>query len=64
VAMGQVWFGLAFEHCGKGGDGKLIAWPSGCGEHRRDQVGETHIIEADNPDIFGHIDLVLMQRTQ
>ena len=64
VARGQVWFCLALEHCVKGGDGKLIAWLSGCGERRRDQVGETQIIEADNADVFGHIDVVLMQRTQ
>jgi hypothetical protein len=64
VAGRQAWFCLAFEHCVKGGDGELIAWLSRGGECRRDQRGEIHIIEADNADIFGHIDVVLMQPTQ
>jgi len=61
---GQVWCCRAFEHCVKGGDGKLMAWLSGRSEPRRDQLGETHIIETDNADIFGHMNFVLMQRTK
>jgi hypothetical protein len=48
----------------KGGDGELIAWLSGGGERRRDQGGEFHIVEADNADIFRHIDVIPTQRTQ
>ena len=41
-----------------------MAWLSGRSEPRRDQLGETHIIETDNADIFGHMNFVLMQRTK
>jgi hypothetical protein len=34
-----------------------MAWHSGRSEPRRDQLGETHIIEADNADIFGRMDV-------
>jgi hypothetical protein len=64
MAGGQGWFSLAFKHCVKGGDGELMAWLSGGGERRRDQRGEFHVVEADNADILGHIDVILMQRTQ
>ena len=61
MARGQAWFYLAFEHCVKGGAGKLLAWLSRGGERRRDQSGEIHVIEAYNSDIFWYMDLVLMQ---
>jgi hypothetical protein len=59
VARGQAWFYLAFEHCVKGGAGKLLAWLSRGGERRRDQSGEIHVIEAYNSDILVLVQILL-----